>query len=94
MNSSANVPTTIPPTVPVPSERLPLAPTPEATIKGNRPKTIVRTVIRIGRKRALAALSAEAISPIPALRRSLAYSVSKIAVFANRPISMISPVCK
>ena len=94
MKSNANVPTNIPPTTPVPNERLPLAPTPLATTRGKRPNIIVNTVIKIGRKRALAALTAEAISPIPALRRSAAYSVSKIAVLASKPINMISPVCK
>ena len=39
----------------------------------------------MGRKRAFAALTAEAISPIPALRRSAAYSVNRIAVFAIAP---------
>ena len=78
MKSNANVPMVIPPTTPVPNERLPLAPTPLDIINGNRPKIIVNAVIRIGRRRALAALTAEAISPIPALRRSAAYSVSTV----------------
>ena len=31
---------------------------------------------------------------IPALRRSVAYSVSKMAVLASKPINIIKPVCK
>ena len=84
MNSSASVPMTMPPTAPVPNERLPFAPTPLATISGSRPKIMVNAVINIGRRRASAALNAEAISPMPALRRSAAYSVSKMAVLRKQ----------
>lgn len=37
--------------------------------------------------------TAEATSPIPSFLRAVAYSVSKIAVFASNPINMISPIC-
>ena len=66
MNNSANVPTSIPPTTPVPSELFPLAPTPDANIRGTIPKIIVSAVIRIGRKRSLAAISAADVRLIPA----------------------------
>ena len=55
MKSSAKVPINIPPTTPVPRELLPLAPAPVANIKGNIPKIMVNTVIKIGRKRTWAA---------------------------------------
>lgn len=53
--SKANVPIVMPPTTPVANELLPLAPAPVENIKGNIPDTIVKTVIKIGRKRAWAA---------------------------------------
>ena len=42
---------------------------------------------------AAAADMAAAAIPMPCCRRSEAYSVSRMAVLASRPISMISPVC-
>ena len=53
--SNPIVPNNMPPTVLTPTEIFPLAPTPCANISGNMPKIIVMEVIRIGRKRALAA---------------------------------------
>lgn len=93
-NNSATVPISMPPTAPTPSEVLPLAPTPEANISGSRPNIMVSAVIRIGLKRTPAAEMAACDSDMPSLRRSVAYSVSRIAVFDKSPISMISPVCK
>ena len=83
----------MPPIAPTPSERLPLAPTPVAIAKGNNPNIIVSDVIRIGRKRTAAASNAAASMLIPWRRRAEAYSVSRMAVFDSRPISIISPVC-
>ena len=93
IKSKANVPNIKPPTVPTPTEILPLAPTPDANISGNIPNTIVAEVMMIGLKRAFAAEIAEATSPIPSFLRAVAYSVNKIAVFASNPINMISPIC-
>ena len=92
-NSNATVPSNMPPTVPTPTERLPLAPTPVANINGNMPNTMVSDVISMGRNRALAADMAAAAIVMPSRRRDEAYSVSRMAVLANRPISIISPVC-
>ena len=55
MNSNASVPTSIPPTTPVPNVLLPLEPAPDANTSGSIPNTIAKTVIMIGRKRATAA---------------------------------------
>ncbi len=93
IKSKASVPNNRPPTVPTPTEILPLAPTPDANISGNIPNTIVAEVIIIGLKRAFAAEIAEATIPIPSFLRAVAYSVNKIAVFASNPINMISPIC-
>ena len=61
--------------------------------RGSIPMSIASAVMMIGRRRAPAAdMAAEAIV-MPSRRRSEAYSVSSMAVFASRPISMISPTC-
>lgn len=93
IKSNASVPKSKPPTVPTPTEILPLAPTPDANISGNMPNTIVAEVMMIGLKRAFAAEIADATSPIPSFLRAVAYSVSRIAVLASNPINMISPIC-
>ena len=46
---------TIPPTAAVPMVRLPMAPAPEANTNGIKPAIKAILVIRIGRKRAIAA---------------------------------------
>ena len=91
-NRSASVPKSSPPTVPTPTDMLPLAPTPVANIRGSIPNIIVADVMMMGRNRALAADIAAAINPIPSFRRSVAYSVSSIAVLASNPINIISPI--
>lgn len=66
---------------------------PVAMAKGSKPKIIVNDVIKMGRKRTAAASNAAARMLIPCRRRAEAYSVNRMAVFDNRPINMISPVC-
>lgn len=83
-----------PPITPEPKELLPLAPAPEENISGNKPKIIARMVIRIGRNRTLTDAKAACAIDMPSLRRSTAYSVSRIAVFDSKPINMIKPVCR
>ena len=90
--TNANVPTSSPPTTPVPKALLPLAPAPDAKTSGSIPITIVITVISIGRNLAIAALYAASTIPMPLRLRSEAYSVIKMAVFAKSPISMMTPV--
>ena len=94
MNSNAIVPMSIPPTVPTPMEMLPLAPTPDENINGNMPNIIVNDVIRIALNLALAADIAAIGIDMPSALLVDAYSVIKIAVFANNPISIRSPICK
>ena len=94
MNNNAIVPMSIPPTVPTPMEMLPLAPTPVANIIGNIPKIIVNDVIRIGLNLDLAADIAAIVIDMPSALLADAYSVIKMAVFANNPISIKSPICK
>ena len=69
------VPTSIPPIVPIANEREPLQPTPVENIIGSSPNIIVSEVIRMGRSRATAAATADAVMLMPLLRHSEAYSV-------------------
>ena len=94
MNNNAIVPMSIPPTVPTPMEMLPLAPTPVANIIGNIPKIIVNDVIKIALNLAFAADIAAIGIDMPSALLADAYSVIKMAVFANNPISIKSPICK
>ena len=84
----------IPPTVPTPMEMLPLAPTPVANIIGNIPKIIVNDVIKMALNLSFAADIAAIGIDIPSALLADAYSVIKMAVFANNPISIKSPICK
>ena len=52
------VPISCPTAAPVATERLPSAPTPEANTNGIKPTIKAKEVIKIGRKRAIAALIA------------------------------------
>ena len=92
MNKRAIVPMSMPPTVPTPMEILPLAPTPVENISGNIPKIIVNEVIRIALNLAFAADIAAIVIDIPSALLADAYSVIKIAVLANRPISIKRPI--
>ena len=94
MNNNAIVPMSIPPTVPTPMEMLPLAPTPVANIIGNIPKIIVKDVIKMALNLSFAADIAAIGIDIPSALLADAYSVIKMAVFANNPISIRSPICK
>ena len=91
---SAIVPMSIPPTVPTPIEMLPFAPTPVENISGNIPNIIVNDVIKIALNLALAADIAAMTIDIPSALLADAYSVIKMAVFANNPISIRRPICK
>ena len=69
----------IPPTTVVPIERRELAPAPKAKAKGIVPKINAKAVIRIGRKRILAALIPDSRGLSPVRRRSRANSTIRIA---------------
>ena len=90
----AMVPAIIPPTTQVPIAELPLAPAPCANTNGTMPIIITLAVITIGRKRTEAAESVARTMEKPSLRRrSVAYCVSRIAVFASIPMSITKPIC-
>ena len=87
------MPMNIPPTAAVPKARLPLAPTPIASINGISPTTMASEVIKIGRRRAPAPKTAAQVILIPILRRSRANSTIKMAFLAKSPINMIKAIC-
>ena len=91
-NSNAIVPISMPPTVPTPMEMLPFAPTPVANINGNIPNIIVSDVIKIALNLAFAADIAAIGIDMPSALLAEAYSVIKMAVFANKPISIKRPI--
>ena len=91
-NRSAIVPMSMPPTVPTPIEMLPFAPTPVANIKGSIPNIIVSDVIKIALNLAFAADMAAIGIDMPSALLADAYSVIKMAVFANRPMSIRRPI--
>lgn len=93
-NSNAIVPISMPPTVPTPMEMLPFAPTPVANINGNIPNIIVSDVIKIALNLAFAADIAAIGIDMPSALLAEAYSVIKMAVFANKPISIKRPICR
>ena len=55
---------------------------------------IANEVIRIGRRRAAAPETAAEAIDMPLSRRASANCTIRIAFLANRPISMISAICK
>ena len=67
------------------------APAPLAVSSGTTPRMKAKAVIRIGRKRSLAASSAASTSSLPCSCSIFANSTIRIAFFAARPISMIEP---
>ena len=84
----------MPPTVPTPTEMLPLAPTPCANISGNMPKIIVSEVIKIGRKRIRDASMVASMRSPPLSCNSLANSTIRMAFFADRPMVASRPTWK
>ena len=88
MEVAANIPTI----TTVPRIRREVAPAPEAIHNGADPKMKANEVIRMGRKRKRAPSSAASIKSRPFSNSALANSTIKIAFFAARPISTISPI--
>ncbi len=64
-----------------------------ARTSGRTPSANVNDVIRIGRKRARAASTAESSMGFPAWRNSRATSTIRMAFLADRAISNTRPIC-
>ena len=66
---------------------------PLATHNGTHPRMNANDVIRIGRSLSFAPSSAASTRLIPSSSRATANSTIRIAFFAARPMSMITPIC-
>ena len=95
MNSKPRkVAASMPPITPVPMAWRAFAPAPEEIASGVTPMMNASEVIRIGRRRSLAASTTACASGLPALRSWIANSTIRIAFFAARPITVIRPILK
>ncbi len=82
----------IPPMTAVPMTRLEIAPAPLAMASGTQPRMKAKEVIRIGRSRSFAPVSAASATGLPRSYSILANSTMRIAFFAARPMSMTRPI--
>jgi hypothetical protein len=71
-----------------------LAPAPLDRASGVPPRMNAMEVMRIGRKRSRQASKVDSIRPRPDWRRVLANSMMRMAFFADRPITAISPTSR
>jgi len=65
---------------------------PEANIRGATPRIKANAVMRMGRRRSLAASIAASTAPMPDSRCDLANSTMRMAFLAARPMSVIMPI--
>ena len=92
MNTPSAVAISIPQNTAVPMTFCAPAPAPLASMSGTPPRMNAKAVIRIGRKRSRAASSAASGADLPCSGLTFATSTMRIAFFAARPISMMSPI--
>ena len=76
----------------VPICRLAKPPAPDAFQRGSKPKMKAKDVMSTGRNRSFAPSSAPSTSGRPFSNYPLANSTIKIAFFADRPMSITSPI--
>src|SRR5579871_16566 len=93
INIARPVAATIPPNTvqPIVLRATELAPV--ASASGRTPSINAMDVINIGRRRSRTASSVPAITSMPRSTLSLANSTIRMAFFADRPISVINPIC-
>ena len=94
MINANSVAASIPPITPVPMEWRLAEPAPELMASGTQPRMNASEVITMGRKRSLAASSAESKMPLPSARSNTANSTMRMAFFAARPIRVTRPTWK
>ena len=68
------------------------APAPIAKASGSMPKIIASVVMTIGRRRVEPALMSASSRGVPSRRAWFVKSISRIAFFVTRPISMMRPI--
>ena len=72
----------------------PPAPAPRGGASGSAPRTIAPVVIRIGRRRRVAASATAAAASRPLARSWLANSTINMPCLVIRPISITRPICE
>ncbi len=93
MNMPSSVALSIPPMTTVPIVLRETPPDPDASQSGTQPSTNANDVIKMGRSRMRAPISAASINDLPRSYSVLANSTIKMAFLAARPINMIRPIC-
>ena len=83
-----SVPNNMPPAAAEPIVLLPIAPAPDANIKGIKPAINAKEVIKIGLKRAIAPSMAASNTVLPSFCLRIANSIIKMAFLPNKPTSM------
>ena len=83
----------MPPMTTVPKMRRDTAPAPEAVQSGTQPRMKAKEVIKMGRRRIRAPVSAASTRGLPFSYSSLANSTMRIAFLAARPMSITRPIC-
>ena len=89
-----NVAVVIPATTVIPIDVRAPEPAPVEIANGNTPRMNAKDVIKIGRKRILAASIAASTTSIPrSSTRIFAYSIIRIAFLAAKPTKVNKPIC-
>ncbi len=83
----------MPPMTTVPRIRRETAPEPVAVQSGTQPRMKANEVIKIGRNRMRAPVSAASMRDLPFSYSSRANSTMRIAFLAARPMSITRPIC-
>ena len=82
----------MPPMTPTPTTCRAAAPAPVATARGRQPMMKAKQVIRMGRRRILAASSVAVSRSVPCLSSSTANSTMRMAFLAASAISTMRPI--
>ena len=90
----SSVPIVMPPTMTQPIWRRLSAPAPVASASGRAPSTIAPVVIRMGRRRRLAASTTASLTCRPCWRNWLENSTIRMPCFVIRPTSVTRPICE
>jgi hypothetical protein len=90
-NNTNTVVAVMPPSTPIDIAFCAPDPGPDANAKGITPKINVIDVIKIGRSLCFAAITAESYAFMPSSKLVFANSIIKIAFFAAKALSLISP---
>ena len=90
----SSVPSDIPPTITQPICCRLSAPAPVAQASGRAPSTMAPVVIRMGRKRRLAASMVASFKGLPSCRSWLENSTIRMPCLVIKPTSVTRPICE